>query len=189
MAQQAAAGADDVAGAFVKAWLNSGPWAQLLTAVVLWKKLGTPGLPGKGGKGGALGGAASKLTPTPVFVTNWGGMPGGKGGPGDLLKKTGAGAAAARAAAMVGGGAEAGALSIGGGLAAALALIAFKNRKNDFPDWGPGGGSVRRQSERQIPAPGFGGGMPGALNVNVQVDGRTIATARATADARKRARK
>jgi hypothetical protein len=72
-----------VAKAFVDGWLHSGPWVQLLTALAVWKKLGTPG--GLGGKGGGGGGSAAlggKATPTPVWVVNWGKVPGGGSLPG-----------------------------------------------------------------------------------------------------------
>jgi hypothetical protein len=67
-----------------------------------------------------------------------------------------------------------------------------------FPSFGEkdapsraGGAAPRRQSERQIPAPGFGGGMPGALNITTQVvmDGRVVGQSTDTAKAREKARK
>jgi tape measure domain-containing protein len=84
MASAAAAGAPHVASAFVNAWLHSGPWAQLLSALYIGGKL--KGKMGGGGAGGILGGAAKGLlgkgsnpaNPLWVAVVNGGagGLPG-----------------------------------------------------------------------------------------------------------------
>jgi hypothetical protein len=87
MASAAADAAPHVASAFVEAWLKSGPWAQLLSALYIGAKIN------KGRKALGIGGAAAKAAeglagrggtpanPLWVAVVNAGGLPGGGKGP------------------------------------------------------------------------------------------------------------
>lgn len=193
MAEEAGKIAPDVAKAFVDAWLASGPWVKLLTALAIWKKLGTPGLPGsKGGLKGALG----KATPVPVYVTNWGGNTPGSGGATskvkDAIKAAGPTvvAAATRAAPVAG---AVGAAVTTDVFAAELFRHFFPDvAKHNYPTRGPGASSPSSSNGYGAP-PGFGGAMPGlppgGLTVSVVVNDREVATATAAGNAKQRARK
>jgi hypothetical protein len=122
-----------------------------------------------------------------VWVVNWGKVPGG----GSRVAGRRAGQDArlvAKAAKTVG--------RFAGPVGAAITAGELVHAL--FPSFGEkdapsraGGAAPRRQSERQIPAPGFGGGMPGALNITTQVvmDGRVVGQSTDTAKAREKARK
>lgn len=217
MASVAAHEAPHVVKAFVDAWLGAGPWAKLITGGWLAHKLGIDkgalvllkSLGGKGGGGGPLGKVAG-LKPVPVYVTNWGGGGGGanktlwdkfKTGAKDVGKVLGPAALAVKGgqiAGQIGTAAEwAGAAGLGDvGMAAPpvafLTWLALTQGHHNFPSRA-GGGSVRQQAASQIPAPGFGGGMPGlppgGLKVQVTIDGRVAGEGVDRAKAKTRARK
>jgi tape measure domain-containing protein len=70
--------APHIVSRFVDAWLSAGPWAKLVSGAWVAKKLGIgtgilaalKALSGAGKGRGGLAGAAGKLAPIPVFVTN-----------------------------------------------------------------------------------------------------------------------
>lgn len=206
VATVAANQAPHVVKAFVDAWLGAGPWAKLISGAWLAHKLGLDkgalALLKGGGKGaaGGLGGAVSKGQPIPVWVVNNGPMP-GRGGIKDTVKKVATGAAASRAAMLARGGVALGAEGIGAGALPAGAAfggilgLALTHNEN-FPTRGPGASSPSNPGGH---VPFVPGGMrretgePVVVNPVVQaffqVDGRTLAMANATANAKKKARK
>jgi tape measure domain-containing protein len=187
--------APQAAKAFVDGWLASGPEAQVITALFLGNKLRKSDF-GKAlftaGSGSGKSSAATLFAGRGATPTNpvWVRIVGGKGGvldtAEDLGKKTGAAAIGGRAAwavARMGGLAEFGSVAAGAvPLAGILGLAKYGSSHNfDFASRA-GGGSVRQQASRQLPAPGFGGGPPGALNINLNVDGKTVSRVTATTD-------
>jgi tape measure domain-containing protein len=185
MAEAAADAAPHVAEAFVTAWMHSGPWAKLITALAVWKKIGAPGLPGGGGKGG-LGGVLGSAKPVPVFVTNWGGE-GGKGIASkakDALKTAGPAALGAARSAVI---PAAGDLAPALAPLAGLTLLATTQGDHNLPTRGRGASSPSNPAG-SIPPPGFGTGPVGALTVKVVVNDREVATATAAGNAKQRAR-
>lgn len=191
--------APEVASAFVKAWLSSGPWIQLAGLLFLTKKTvdAARWLRGPKGKGGgALGDLAKGAKPIPVYVVNWGGkMPGGGAPPvpGGPIDKTPGWARTAKSVGRFAGPVGA-TIIIAEGLNVVLPESVKRAINKDLPSRA-GGASVRRQAERQIPAPGFGGSMPGMppvqvkSDVTVMMDGRETGRAIAVANARSKARK
>lgn len=179
MAAAAAGAAPEVAKAFVNAWLASGAWVQLASALLLYKKLGAPGLPGKGAGGGALGKLGGKLEPVPVFVTNMGALPGAKPGapvptgrpgakPGIPLRVA---TTAVKAVPVV---------AAATGLAAAMHWVlpdsAERAINQDLPS-GAGRGSP--VGTGTVAPPGFGnsvvGGQPINVNTTLLLDDRVVA--------------
>jgi tape measure domain-containing protein len=177
--------APKAAKAFVEGWMHSGPEAQVITALFLGNALRKSDF-GKAvfssGKGGKAGETVSKVlgsrgatpkNPLWVAVVNGEGVPGGKKGVPAAIKDT------VKTAGPL-------ALRVGGPVAAAVgtdigAYYAFRHFapdawRHNYNSRG-GGDSVARQAERQIPAPGFGGGTPGALNINntLTIDGKAFA--------------
>ena len=134
---------------------------------------------------GGLGGVIGKGSPVPVWVVNNGPMPGDvpTSGPKSRL------ASAARTGLRVAGPVAA-AAAVHEGI---RAVVPSYLQGND--PYGAGGAAVRNQAAGTLPAPGFGGGMPGAIVVQPTVhtdtylDGGILARTTHVADARKRARK
>jgi tape measure domain-containing protein len=188
--------APKAAKAFVDGWLHSGPEAQLITALFLGNKLRKSdfgqALFSKGGKAGQVASSvlgargATPKNPLWVAVVNGDTVP-GKGVPTAVkdAAKTATGAVAARAAvaARFAGAAGAGDLALSAApLAGILALAKYGADHNfNYATKGPGSNAAG-----YIPgggaAPGFGGGTPGALNINLNVDGKTVSRVTATSD-------
>jgi tape measure domain-containing protein len=163
MADAAAQAAPHVAGAFVTAWLHSGPWVQLATLLFAAKKLGDA----RGGLGGGKGGIGGLLNkPVPVYVTNWGGTPGKGtlGKIGNAVKRVGPLAVgAAGAAADVAGAAGAGASFAAPAAVPLAGITALAITQGHFNNVTRGPGSNAAGYLGAAPAPGFGGAMPGML--------------------------
>jgi tape measure domain-containing protein len=197
--------APHIVAQFVDAWLGAGPWAKLISGEWLAHKLGIDkallglligkaGAKGAKGGGGALG-KASKLAPVPVYVTNWGGTPAIPAEPSkpgvvnrvkDTLKVAVPAAATAARTAVVPAAAD---LAPAFGPLAAIAWLMITQGNHNFPTRGPGASSPSNPAG-SIPAPGFGGSMPGlppgGLNatpvnvpVTVKLDEQVLAKAQA----------
>lgn len=215
MAGAAADAAPGVASAFVHAWLNSGPWAQLISALYLGKKLGGGKLAAKG-IGAAIGKAAGSqlaakgatpANPLWVAVVNNGpgGGPVGSGKDG-WIKKAGKWLPAAGAAGSAAGIA---AVAIGSEAARSLAPPGhrYPGHVGSFTvpghiagaGWlanllfGTGGGSrplvtPRSGSAGNVLFPGVNalGGFP--LEASINIDGQRVGKAMTRAKAKQKAR-